>query len=76
MFKRVSFISTEKLKNILQKKGILYYYDIKVIMNNSVSIHWFRQDLRLEDNPALHAAQSNSLAYTSISLRRRYRFKR
>ena len=30
-------------------------------MNNSISIHWFRQDLRLKDNPALHAAQSNSL---------------
>ena len=28
-------------------------------MSNLKTIHWFRQDLRLTDNPALHQASSN-----------------
>ena len=29
------------------------------MQNNSKTIHWFRQDLRIKDNPALCEAQSN-----------------
>jgi len=29
-------------------------------MKNSISIHWFRQDLRLKDNPALNLATNHS----------------
>ena len=28
-------------------------------MTNSKAIHWFRQDLRLSDNPSLHHASKN-----------------
>ena len=28
-------------------------------MSDSVHIHWFRQDLRLSDNPSLSAAAAN-----------------
>ena len=29
-------------------------------MNRNIAIHWFRQDLRLSDNPALYEAASQS----------------
>ena len=28
-------------------------------MKNSKALHWFRQDLRLSDNPALHEASKH-----------------
>ena len=29
------------------------------MLSNQISIHWFRQDLRLADNPGLNAASTN-----------------
>ena len=33
-------------------------------MNKPVAIHWFRQDLRLSDNPALYEASKNDSVLT------------
>ena len=46
--------------NSLQDLFIPSMEDIQLKMSDKKSIHWFRQDLRINDNPSLESASKNN----------------
>lgn len=44
----------------------LYLIESEFIMKQKINIHWFRRDLRLEDNPALYQALNSNLPVLAV----------
>ena len=60
--KSLRFISTEKLKTLLTDERNINNIRYFIMESNFKTIHWFRQDLRIQDNPSFFEAQTNGVS--------------